>query len=117
MSALRIVGASTSSDVRWIESGSSGSNYGSCVSLYAPGEYVYGADRGTGAPLEEGGTSIATPYVTGIAAQIYGDRPTSTPIDVTEIIVSSASYVPPTGLPNAISNVANSLHHYAWLDG
>ncbi|NNH75068.1 S8 family serine peptidase [Nocardia uniformis] len=54
--------ASTSTDTRW-----SGSNWGGCVEIYAPGKDLYLPDHPSGY-RPGSGTSFASPHVAGVAA-------------------------------------------------
>jgi subtilisin family serine protease len=60
------------------------SNYGACVDLYAPGQNIKSTYL-NGGTNTMGGTSMATPHVTGVAALIksdYGDQPSSTVLNM-----------------------------------
>jgi subtilisin family serine protease len=83
------VGASDSTDHRW-----TGSNWGSCVDIYAPGVNVLSdgnaSDTGTSTMT---GTSQATPHVAGAAALILA-RPgwaTNTPAQVKAQLISEST--------------------------
>lgn len=78
------VGASTKRGER-----ASFSNYGKSVTLYAPGEAIYGLMSG-GKVSAEDGTSIAAPLVAGVAAMIRAYFPRLTAAQVAEILRSSA---------------------------
>ena len=80
--------ATNSSDYRWEWSSASGSNYGSCVDLFAPGEailstYIY---DNTSSETQTG-TSMAAPHVTGVAATFLQHKPSALPSNVTDAIV------------------------------
>ncbi|QWV97179.1 S8 family peptidase [Geomonas nitrogeniifigens] len=85
--AALTVGATTSSDAR-----ASYSNYGACLDLFAPGSNVtsswYSSDTAT-ATLS--GTSMATPNVTGVAAQYLQTNPTATPAGVAAALTGNAT--------------------------
>lgn len=87
------VAASSSSDAR-----ASFSNYGSCVTLFAPGVSTRGAALGGGSTTMSG-TSMSAPHVAGVAALLL--PATDAPGTVASAIVSAAT-------PNVISNVAGS---------
>jgi subtilisin family serine protease len=69
------VGATTSTDSEWASS-----NYGSCVDILAPGFAIYSSNYlVTNQMVAKTGTSMATPHVAGVAAQILQTYPTATP--------------------------------------
>ncbi|MEV7562191.1 S8 family peptidase [Streptomyces sp. NPDC089795] len=70
------VGASDDNDER-----TSFSNFGSCVSLYAPGQGVVSALLGGGGVAHDG-TSMATPHVTGVAALYKAAHPEAGPAEL-----------------------------------
>ncbi|MEU5683518.1 serine protease [Streptomyces venezuelae] len=81
------VGASDRGDRR-----ASSSNYGSCVSLFAPGVQIPSAwkDSDT-ATATLSGTSMATGHAAGAAALHLGFRPTDTPAQVKKGLVDNAT--------------------------
>ena len=65
-------------DTRWTSS-----NYGKCVSLYAPGVSVLSAmDTSDTATMTASGTSMACPHVSGVAALYLQSNPTAQPSEV-----------------------------------
>ena len=89
------VGATNPNDSRanpfsW--SPTSGSNYGSHLSVVAPGNYIYGLDylSNTNYNVYWGGTSQATPQVAGLASVLLTLRPQLTPAQVKSIVQSTA---------------------------
>jgi subtilisin family serine protease len=84
--AVITVGASNIND------NSAGFAYGPCVEIYAPGDKILSA-ASTGADdwAPVSGTSIATPYVTGVAAQFLETHQTATPRDVRRAILGAAT--------------------------
>jgi subtilisin family serine protease len=86
------VAATTSSDAR-----ASFSNFGSCVSLFAPGSSIRAAARGGGSTTMSG-TSMAAPHVAGVVAQLLE---TVAPGDVVAQLLADTT-------PNAVSSVAGS---------
>lgn len=70
----------------------SGSNYGSHISVVAPGNYIYGlsAFSNTNYEIYWGGTSQATPHVTGICALLKAENPSLTPAQIKNIIEETA---------------------------
>jgi len=85
------VAATTSSDSRaWF------SNYGDHVSVAAPGEDIYSTLRYGGYGYMDG-TSMATPFVAGLAALVYARFPTYTPDQVASAILDNAQDLGSTG--------------------
>jgi subtilisin family serine protease len=74
------VGATTAFDML-----ASFSNYGSCVDLFAPGDFVQGASitGDTNSLIYASGTSIASPLVAGAAAIYLEQNPNASPESVT----------------------------------
>ncbi len=93
------VAASTSSDARSSYS-TWGSNYGSCVDLFAPGSSIRSTVMGGGSQSWSG-TSMATPHVSGAAALLLADNPGWTPAQVWAAMQSDAT-------PDVISDVRGS---------
>jgi serine protease len=100
------VGSTTPTDAR-----SSFSNYGSCVSLFAPGSDILSTwYTSSTATNTISGTSMASPHVAGVAALYLSAHPTATPAQVKAAIlagaisgkVSSAG----SGSPNLLVNTA-----------
>ena len=97
------VAATTSTDYR-----ASYSNFGTCVDLFAPGSSIMSAwSTNTTATNTISGTSMATPHVTGIAAQILAQSPTFRPVDVSAVIIANSLIGrvtdAGTGSPNVLS--------------
>ncbi|MFM6948285.1 MAG: S8 family serine peptidase [Aquirufa sp.] len=89
------------------------SNYGSIVDIIAPGTNIT-SDWNTSKTATKtiSGTSMATPHVTGVAAQLLSVNPTLAPADVQSLIKSSASSTQisnvPSGTANALLNASGS---------
>jgi subtilisin family serine protease len=72
---------------------SSFSNYGRCVDILAPGSSVTSLWVGSyTATYVNSGTSMATPHVAGVAAQYLSYAPTTTPADLTTILLHWSTY-------------------------
>jgi subtilisin family serine protease len=85
--AALTVGATASNDAR-----ASYSNYGSCLDVFAPGSAItstwYTSPTAT-ATLS--GTSMASPHVAGLVAQILQNSPAATPADVAGTVKKTAT--------------------------
>ena len=88
------VGNTTSSDAK-----SSGSSYGTCLDLFAPGTSITSAwHTSNSATNTISGTSMAAPHVAGVAALYLEANPNASPAQVRNAIVNGAS-------PNKLSNI------------
>ncbi|MGY0234201.1 S8 family serine peptidase [Longispora urticae] len=88
----------------------SGSNYGSCVALFAPGTNITSVGIGNDTSLANmTGTSMASPHAAGAAALYLGEHPEATPAQVRAALIGSASTGvvknPGSGSPNKLLNV------------
>ncbi|WP_329172722.1 S8 family peptidase [Streptomyces sp. NBC_01477] len=66
------------------------SNWGPCVTLYAPGQAVESAKLGGGS-ITFSGTSMAAPHVAGTAALYAAEHPDATPAEVTAFLTRAAT--------------------------
>jgi thermitase len=94
-SGVIAVGSTNSNDRRtnpFFWSATSGSNFGSNISVVAPGNYIYGLDYQSNSDYSYywGGTSQAAPHVTGLAALLLAQNPNRTPAQIKSIIEKTA---------------------------
>ena len=91
------VGASSQNDTVWEETIGGirySSNYGlQTVDIFAPGESIYTCLNQNGSYGYSRGTSIATPYVTGVAALLRAVYPGLTAAMIRHIIIHNADVV------------------------
>jgi len=103
------VAASDNTDHRWAYS-----DYGSCVSLFAPGVNITSDDYLSDiATVTWSGTSMASPHVAGIAALYLGAHPTATPAQVKQAILANAT----SGHILNLSGSPNLLAYSAFVGG
>jgi len=89
---IMTVGGSTRLDQRWGYSSTIGSNYGSKVDLFAPAYGIKSADlESADRQVQNDGTSMAAPFVSGVAALYLQNHPTATPDEVIAWIKSVAT--------------------------
>jgi len=89
------VGSTNANDERsspFFWSGSSGSNFGSHIDVVAPGNFIYGLNylSNTNYNTYLGGTSQATPLVTGLSSLLLAQDLNRTPDDIRNIIRNTA---------------------------
>tara|TARA_B110000240_G_scaffold183510_1_gene217289 strand:+ start:72 stop:1718 length:1647 start_codon:yes stop_codon:yes gene_type:complete len=89
------VGSTNANDERsspFFWSGSSGSNFGSHIDVVAPGNFIYGLNylSNTNYNTYWGGTSQATPLVTGLSSLLLAQDLNRTPDDIRNIIRNTA---------------------------
>jgi subtilisin family serine protease len=92
------VGAANEDGGMWRQNGLpiQGSNYGSIVDLVAPGVRIYSTEANSNDDYGfGGGTSIAAPHVTGVAAMVWSANPGLTGKQVKKIIKDSADTANP----------------------
>jgi subtilisin family serine protease len=113
-SSVITVGAMNSSDARWVKSSSEGSNYGNCVTLFAPGQNVTGAGNASDTAVAAwDGTSQATPIVAGVAAILKTLDPLA---NNTEVKAGLLANVTNNTLTNIGANSPNKML-YSLVDG
>ncbi len=93
----------------------SGSNFGLCVDIFAPGENILAADwKCNNCSKVLSGTSMATPITSGVVAVHLSRRPMASPRQIKEKLIDEAllgllSFI---GVPDAfLENTANRLLH------
>ena len=98
------VGATDERDYR-----SSISNYGRCVDIFAPGEYITSLSNKPDSPtFIMSGTSTSSPHIAGIAALYLEQHPTAAPTEVQSTIVGNAT-------PGVVTDVGtNSPNLFAY---
>ena len=96
------VGATTIADSRWASS-----NFGACVSLFAPGEAIVAAGHTSDTDFAvKSGTSMASPHVAGAAALLLGETPGLTPAQLANALLDRSTCGvladPGSGSPNRL---------------
>ncbi|MGK3627028.1 S8 family peptidase [Acinetobacter pittii] len=95
------VAATDSTDTR-----ASYSNYGSCVDIFAPGSQINSSWIGSNTATKVlNGTSMATPHVVGVVAEMLQSTPTTTPQTISNNLLNQASnnvVKNPSGSPNRL---------------
>ncbi len=67
------------------------SNYGKCVTLFAPGQLIKSSWIGSAnAVLTISGTSMAAPHVAGAIAVYLGENPSASPASVKSVLLAQA---------------------------
>ncbi|MGU3312409.1 S8 family peptidase [Acinetobacter sp. M5A5_2a] len=82
------------------------SNYGSCVDIFAPGSQINSSWIGSNTATKVlNGTSMATPHVAGVVAEMLQSIPTATPQTISTNLLNQASsnvVKNPSGSPNRL---------------
>ncbi|WP_053632193.1 S8 family peptidase [Streptomyces sp. H021] len=82
---------------------SSFTNYGSCVSIYAPGVDITAASA-TGGGAVRTGTQMAAAHTAGVAALYKGNNPNATPSDIAEFLDTESTMDVLTNISKASPN-------------
>lgn len=102
------VGATDSTDTRWVNDSTHGSNFGSLLDLFSPGKDITTALASSDTDFDtmQTGTSVAAPHVAGAVALYLQTDATASPSTVSEIITTNATSGkitdPGTGSPNLL---------------
>lgn len=86
------VAATDSSDKRAVWNSTQSSNYGTWISVCAPGTNIY-STRLNNSYSSPSGTSMATPFVSALAALILAQNPTWSAAQIKEQIISTADNI------------------------
>jgi len=101
------VGATTESDARLVISPTNGSNFGSTISVWAPGTNIVAADWQTSNPNATdiaSGTSDAAPHVAGAAALLWQQNPSMSAKEIMSLVKARATRNMLTGLGSGSTN-------------
>ncbi len=90
-SAALTVAASDETDTRWTQK-SDGSNYGSCIDVFAPGADIPTTYIGSNSATTIGsGTSFAAPHAAGVAALYLSSLTLSSSMDASSAVINLAT--------------------------
>lgn len=82
------------------------SNFGTCVDIFAPGDSILGAGIASDTDTKiDSGTSMASPHVAGVIAQILQAYPNATPAEVEGLLKGAAT----TGVVTNLNGSPNLL--------
>ena len=121
MDRVIVVGAVNSPQIRDAEiSGLLVSNYcnlGDRVNIYAPGNYIFsciitstiGEENGMGSYTSMSGTSMASPYVAGVAGLAYNVNPSLSATELKQIIIGNAKIMYNINVLNAANVIEDVL--------
>lgn len=87
------VGGTEEDDSKWINNGSTGSNYNQYVDIVAPAVNIFTITNGGSTIASRWGTSFAAPLVAGAAAIVKSQNPTFWGIQVAEQLKATADIV------------------------
>jgi hypothetical protein len=90
-SVIAVAGSSYLDTKTW---GEGSSTYGSWIDIAAPGGIIRTTSFWQGQYAESGGTSLATPFVSGVAGLLYGLNPSLTTAQIKQKIEAGADPMP-----------------------
>ena len=86
----------------WLYLSGTGTNYGSCVDIFAPGESILAADvQCQNCSKHSSGTSVAAALVSGVAAVYLSQQPLLTPAELKQKLIDESvkNIIDFTGIP------------------
>ncbi|GLG81547.1 S8 family peptidase [Acinetobacter calcoaceticus] len=105
-SPARVSKALTAAATDSTDTRASYSNYGSCVDIFAPGSQINSSWIGSNTATKVlNGTSMATPHVAGVVAEMLQSTPIATPQTISTNLLNQASsnvVKNPSGSPNRL---------------
>lgn len=118
-SGILAVAATNRWDTKWTWGGGSGSNYGPWVEISAPGQDIYStiSNHYVAGSATWTGTSMAAPFVAGVAALIKSHYPSFDKNEIDTIMMNNADDIDPLNpgyvgmLGSGRINAWNCLHH------
>lgn len=66
------------------------SNFGNCVNIYAPGKKIYSSFKGDSYKYLSG-TSMATPFVTGLVSHLWSNNPTMNSFEIVDLLYETSN--------------------------
>jgi subtilisin family serine protease len=115
-SPQRVPGVLTVGGTDKADSRVNSSNWGPCVDLYAPGQFIYTTTAGGGVTTNATGTSVAAPHASGFAAMYLEANPTATPSAVHTAAVNVATKGRVSNLPAGSFNRLLFTWFYTYAD-
>lgn len=92
LAAAITVGATSRTDARWVWNSYQGSNFGSCVDLFAPGDEITSTWISSNTSINTiTGTSMAAPHVAGVVALHLQGTPSATQSAVSTLLINTST--------------------------